>query len=344
MISIPRLAAGALVLTADGLTAVEGMAETEGYDGEVYVVTGMCCRDLRCTDGTQLLVRRRRRVGHEWRRVFDRPEWVGVADLTKDCYLGMAIDGHSELPRWEGATDNRWGHGRTVNEVSGLMERGEFWYLMGRYVGDGWRRWDDTHKAVIICCADRDKDRQPIVDNMRSLGLHFVENRERTTRRIAVNSRELAEFVTRYGYRADGKRIDGGTLRLPVGLLRCFIDGYMDADGYYDERMQHQRCTTTSRELAYGMAQCVAKAYGTAPKLYFTRRRPKVSIEGRVCNQRDQWCVHYKTDVRPQDKAFVEDGYVWYPVNSISRERVSGLPVCRLAAGEYTVNNAMVRV
>ena len=67
MISIPRLAAGALVLTADGLTAVEGMAETEGYDGEVYVVTGMCCRDLRCTDGTQLLVRRRRRTRLSWR-------------------------------------------------------------------------------------------------------------------------------------------------------------------------------------------------------------------------------------------------------------------------------------
>ena len=143
----------------------------------------------------------------------------------------------------------------------------------------------------------------------------------------------------------DGKHIDTETLRLPQGLLRSFVEGYMAADGHYDEQMHHWRCTTVSRELAYGLAQCVAKAYHAVPKVYYVRRRPQVVIEGRTCHQRNQWCVHYKTEVCPQDKAFYDDGYIWFPVSSITTAQVSDVPVYNLEVSgdnSYTANNAIV--
>lgn len=361
--STPCFVAGTLVQTEGGLMPIEQVREgdrvlthtrqwqevaatgVKPFTGELYTIRSMCSHDIRCTPEHPFYVRRMRRVGHDWHRTFDQPEWTPARELTKAHYLGMAIDAHSDMPDWQGAIDNRWGHGRIVNEVGPMMQRQEFWYLMGRYVGDGWRRWDDTHKAVIICCADREADRKPIVERMEALGLHYVETCERTVRRITVNSRELAEFVTRYGYRADGKHIDTETLRLPQELLRSFVEGYMAADGHYDEQMHHWRCTTVSRELAYGLAQCVAKAYHAVPKVYYVRRRPQVVIEGRTCHQRNQWCVHYKTEVCPQDKAFYDDGYIWFPISSITTAQVSDVPVYNLEVSgdnSYTANNAIV--
>lgn len=361
--STPCFVAGTLVQTEGGLMPIEQVREgdrvlthtrqwqevaatgVKPFTGELYTIRSMCSHDIRCTPEHPFYVRRMRRVGHDWHRTFDQPEWTPARELTKAHYLGMAIDAHSDMPDWQGAIDNRWGHGRIVNEVGPMMQRQEFWYLMGRYVGDGWRRWDDTHKGIIICCADREADRKPIVERMEALGLHYVETCERTVRRITVNSRELAEFVTRYGYRADGKHIDTETLRLPQELLRSFVEGYMAADGHYDEQMHHWRCTTVSRELAYGLAQCVAKAYHAVPKVYYVRRRPQVVIEGRTCHQRNQWCVHYKTEVCPQDKAFYDDGYIWFPISSITTARVSDVPVYNLEVSgdnSYTANNAIV--
>ena len=361
--STPCFVAGTLVQTEGGLMPIEQVRDgdrvlthtrqwqevaatgVKPFTGELYTIRSMCSHDIRCTPEHPFYVRRMRRVGHDWHRTFDQPEWTPARELTKAHYLGMAIDAHSDMPDWQGAIDNRWGHGRIVNEVGPMMQRQEFWYLMGRYVGDGWRRWDDTHKGIIICCADREADRKPIVERMEALGLHYVETCERTVRRITVNSRELAEFVTRYGYRADGKHIDTETLRLPQELLRSFVEGYMAADGHYDEQMHHWRCTTVSRELAYGLAQCVAKAYHAVPKVYYVRRRPQVVIEGRTCHQRNQWCVHYKTEVCPQDKAFYDDGYIWFPVSSITTAQVSDVPVYNLEVSgdnSYTANNAIV--
>ena len=361
--STPCFVAGTLVQTEGGLMPIEQVMDgdrvlthtrqwqevaatgVKPFTGELYTIRSMCSHDIRCTPEHPFYVRRMRRVGHDWHRTFDQPEWTPARELTKAHYLGMAIDAHSDMPDWQGAIDNRWGHGRIVNEVGPMMQRQEFWYLMGRYVGDGWRRWDDTHKGIIICCADREADRKPIVERMEALGLHYVETCERTVRRITVNSRELAEFVTRYGYRADGKHIDTETLRLPQELLRSFVEGYMAADGHYDEQMHHWRCTTVSRELAYGLAQCVAKAYHAVPKVYYVRRRPQVVIEGRTCHQRNQWCVHYKTEVCPQDKAFYDDGYIWFPISSITTAQVSDVPVYNLEVSgdnSYTANNAIV--
>ena len=89
----------------------------------------------------------------------------------------------------------------------------------------------------------------------------------------------------------------------------------------------------------------MAKAYHAVPKVYYVRRRPQVVIEGRTCHQRNQWCVHYKTEVCPQDKAFYDDGYIWFPISSITTAQVSDVPVYNLEVSgdnSYTANNAIV--
>ena len=134
--------------------------------------------------------------------------------------------------------------------------------------------------------------------------------------------KELMEFVERYGHGAGNKHIDSETLHLPVHLLKRFLDGYIDADGCLYKKRNEYTATTISRNLAYGIAQCVAKVYKTAPRIYFCKMKPTKIIEGRLVNQHDFWRIVFKIDVRKQDRSFYEDGIIWFQINNISYEEV----------------------
>ena len=43
--------------------------------------------------------------------------------------------------------DNRWGHHKNKNKLSSLFENNSFWYLMGRYIGDGWKK-ENINKLI----------------------------------------------------------------------------------------------------------------------------------------------------------------------------------------------------
>ena len=70
----------------------------------------------------------------------------------------------------------------------------------------------------------------------------------------------------------------------------------------------------------------------------------KTKIEGREVNQRDFYQVVWHTDVRKQDKAFYEDGYIWYPCNGVEQtdrqEIVYNMEVA--TDNSYTANGTIV--
>ena len=46
--------------------------------------------------------------------------------------------------------------------------------------------------------------------------------------------------------------------------------------------------------------------------IYKTKRQKTTVIEGRVVNQKDSYELVWKTEKKKQDKAFYEDGYIWF--------------------------------
>ena len=64
----------------------------------------------------------------------------GEISLDKNCYLGYAINTEARLPLWNGVINNMWGKNKRENVISAMLEKPQFWYLMGRYVGDGWKK------------------------------------------------------------------------------------------------------------------------------------------------------------------------------------------------------------
>lgn len=356
--SFPCFPAGTLVLTHDGYKVIEEVIDGDlvlthtnnfqkvnhtmqrSYSGNVVHLRGMCFDDVYCTENHPFLTRKRYRYGHKCIRCFTKPEWVHAKDLTRDCFIGYAVNTKSEIPKWDGSIDNRWGHSKKVNNLRHLLEKTDFWYLMGRYVGDGWRRTSKTGSRIVICCSDRNK--KSLVDAISACGLNYSEAKERTVYKFHICMNELYDFVGRFGYMAYGKRIDGETMNLPVHLLESFLKGYVDSDGCKIGKFY--KTTSISKELCYGVAQCVAKVYHRPFSLYRTARKPKTIIEGREVNQRDSYSLVWKLSTDTQDKAFYEDGYIWFPINSIeTKEDVCQVYNLSVDVDEsYTANGCIV--
>lgn len=355
--SYPCFIAGTLVLTQEGYKQIEDITDSDcvithtnqyrrvikpmrrDYKGNVVKVRAMCLDEIVCTEYHPFYVRRMFRKGHDAIRSFHEPEWIKAKNLDTNCYLGYAINQESKLPEWKGVTATRWKN--NVNRLSGMLDKSCFWYIMGRYVGDGWKRESNTGNGIVICCSER--NRSELERNLTSCGLHYTVNEERTVTKMIVSSNELFSFVDRYGKYAYGKCIDADTINLPSSLLVEFLRGYVESDGcvvngYY-------KTSSVSRDLCYGIGQCVAKVFKRPFAIYHTKRKPQTVIEGRIVNQRDSYAVVWKQEQGEQDKAFYEDGYIWFPLTSLPVMEYAEVPVYNMSVEEdesYTANGAIV--
>ena len=330
--SSPCFVAGTIVLTNEGFKPIELVKQGDfvithtgnyrkvlkvgnKHADNIIKVTGMCIGDILCTPNHPFYVREMYRYGNK--RCFREPQWKEAGNLNKKDYLCIPVNNSSIIPNWNGVVINYGGHDTyKSNKIADIINSEQFWYLMGRYVGDGWTINNKKNHSVLFACSDRNEEK--LKSAFCSLGFNpTITDKDKSCRRYSIHSKELSEFVNRYGHYAYGKRIDIETLNLPIELLSSFLNGYTDSDGYKREENNEYRVSTVSSELAYGIVQAVAKVYHRPARLYKVPRPEKHLIEGREVNQRDYYEVVWHTDTRKQDKAFYEDGYIWYPCNGI---------------------------
>ena len=376
--SSPCFVAGTLIQTKDGLKNIEEIKEGDEvlthtntyhkvitpmdkvFAGTLYHIKS-ANGEIVCTPEHPFYVRELSYKyvdrKHNKVRQFGNPIWKQAKDLSKKDYLGTPVNQEAIIPEWNGVELYNWGHNRVSNKLSNLFINKSFWYLMGRYVGDGW-----THKTIYkptgeiksrgikICCSKKkEEDKLSLIRAFEDCGLNYCMTNERTVYKFQVTSKEIWEFVQRYGSKADGKFIDQSTINLPVEYLESFIKGYQDSDGYYYKKDNTYGVTTVSKKLAYTFGQCINKVYHRAVRIQYCKLPPTHIIEGRVVNQKSFYQVRYKLENTKQDQSFYEDGYIWAPVNThktgITTEQVESCIVYNMEVDEdnsYVANNYIV--
>lgn len=289
----------------------------------IYKLSTMGSDDLFATEEHPFYVRKKYKIWNNHKRTYDRkfenPSWIKVKDLSKDFYVGIAINKKSELPNWTGSVfewlDCR--KNRYSNVLQEKFNMSEFWWIIGRYLGDGWIR----HQSGIIICCDFPETNE-ITEKLEILNFNYSISSERTTNKIHISFKEIGEYVEQFGRGAKNKKLTGDIINLPVNLLKGFIEGYMSADGCFTQNLN--KATSISNELIYGIGQCVAKVYNKPFSIYKTIRPKKTIIEGRLVNQNDTYSISWKNEIKKQDKAFYEDGYLWCPINNIEKLNYEG--------------------
>ena len=310
---INEIEIGDMVLTCDNTYQIVTKTFDNGIK-PILKINAMAVDEIKCTNNHRFYVRTMSRVGHNQHRVFSNPYWKPACTLTKKDYLGVAINQKSIIPTWNGV-DFDWSDGRKTrhkNQLQCLLGYTDFWWLIGRYMGDGWCR---AQGGIIICCAHDELDE--VTQRIDKL-FNYSVVKERTVYKIHIPIKELSEFVAQFGSGALNKHLTNTILDLPTNLLKAFLHGYISADGCFVNGLN--KVTSTSRELIYGIAQCVAKVYRTPYRVYCTKRPKKCTIEGRVVNQHNTYELVWKEQICKQDKAFFEDGFIWFPISKISED------------------------
>lgn len=340
--SFPCFVGDSLVLTSKGYKQIKDiqkgdrvLTHTNTYkevnkvfnqgEKEIWSIRGMAIDEIKTTSNHKFYVREKYREGG--RRLFKEPVWKEVKDLTKDHYLGVAINSDEIIPNWDGITFE-WADGRKdrhKNELGSLMSSIDFWWIIGRYMGDGWAR---KQGGIIICCAK--EETSEITSRLNGMFNYNIAE-ERTTNKIHIPIKELGLFVEQFGSGASNKHLTNTIINLPINLLKSFLEGYLSADGCYIEKLKIHKACSVSKELIYGIAQCVAKVYKTPYRVYKTKRSKTTIIEGREVNQKNDYQLCFKLNKGKQDKAFYEDGYIWYPIqeikNTLQKETVYDIEV-----------------
>ena len=266
-------------------------------------------------------------------RQYSQPYWKEAKLLNKDDYIGFAINQNNKLPK-----QVEYSFYNNPKMTSIEFNDSNFWWLIGRYIGDGW--YETARRQTIICCSKKNGEFKDIVKKIPKHINYRIEE-HRTSYKIITHNRDLYEFVQQFGKYAYGKFINNTIIDLPLSLLKEFLDGYLSADGCVESNGITFK--TVSKKLAYGIQQCIHKVY----KMPCTIRvlKPKEhTIEGRKVNCRMKYNGRFKVDECKSDVNFFKDGYIWIKIKDINcyKQECDTYNLGVANDNSYTVQNMIV--
>lgn len=276
----------------------------------IWKIKGFGIDEIKCTGNHPFYVRK---CVDKKKKVFENPEWIKCRDLTENHYLGIAINQESKMPEWNGI-DIPWlvgGRKTHRNEISKIITNKEFWWIVGRYLKDGWLR---TGGGVVILCSKEDTN--DIIEHLNKCNMYFCIIKEKDRDKIHIPLKELSEFLKEYGESTNNKRLPGYIYDMPIEYLKFMIKGYG-----INEKCSSHCITDTNKDFVYGMAQIIAKVYETPYNITFHEKKSRCLIKKDVYNEEDLYCLLWKEEKGKQDDAFYEKGYIWFPINSIENTK-----------------------
>ena len=336
-------AAGTLVLTKRGLISIEKVAigdmvlthkhrwrkviDTFASDGprDLLSMRGHGFHDIRVTPDHKIFTSERalrwKNSNRSYETIYGCPEWTPAED---------SLNKFATTPRKFPALPIPKIGKRSMNFDE------KFWWMVGRWIGDGSLRIREKNSEITICCGKHEGDDlekrllsfQPGLESKRA-GLNELRWRRRDVRTATLfetGHSELAAWLqANFGRLAHGKTIPAWALGMPKKHRSALLDGYLSADGHLDESRgyQVQTAATVSKKLSIGI-KLLAESLGHRVGLH--KRKPTNDvIEGRKVNVRSiyhlSWYLNAKhyTEQDDQDQS-------WHRIKSIKsakkRERV----------------------
>lgn len=208
------------------------------------------------------------------------------------------------------------------------------------YIGDGWVTKRDND--IIIAC--NEKKLELLKNSLDRDKWKWTVQKGRTCNRFRFCSKDIKKIILdNFGTGSSEKRIPYDVVRMPEKQLSAFFNGYLDSDGCKPLDNYYQ-FSTVNQNLAYSIQQIAAKLFHRPMSIQIVKTKPTTVIEGRVVNQKQWYLLRMKITTDKQDKAFYEDGYIWYPFSSRTDapdERVYNIEVEE--DHSYIANGCMVK-
>lgn len=254
-------------------------------------------KNLHCTLNHEFYVRemyrkypyyRNGKRGNE--RHFKEPVFKQAKDLTRKDYFGIPV---------------------IQEEKSFYTDDLDFWYMIGFYVGDGWL--SATRNEIKLACNDSKLEK--LKSRLSVNKWHYtVNDMNLSCHKLRFMNKNVYEFIEKYiGTGSNSKHIPCEILTLPKTQLMAFYEGYKDSDGSMNRK--YIQITSVNKNLIYSMSMIVAKLFNRPSSISIEKpRKKKHFIGNREIKSNYPCCtLKFKLSTDKQDKAFYENGYIWYP-------------------------------
>lgn len=324
---------GTLILTARGLISIENIqvgdnvlthqnrwrpvTQIMSRTASTLIVKGQGHPGIEVTAEHPFFVREQTKIWDNEkrdynRRVYGDPTWVASSSLVEKRYrwaTPVAIAALTVPP---------------VPDRGMPLDDPEFWWLVGRWIGDGTVRCREGQGGEItLSCGNHKADEleqrlkywHPEGDIKRAGDgrLRWRRRGIRTATLFECGHQNLALWlVEHFGKLAHGKTLPTWAFSLSRTCRQSLLDGYLSADGHSDERATS--ATTVSKRLALGI-RLLAESLGYRTSLGCSPQHANV-IEGRKVNVRDLWTVRWENNAS-QRTAFADETHAWSLIKQI---------------------------
>ena len=266
---------------------------------QTYKLYAMGFENIIVTENHKFYVREKYRKGYKSIRCFKEPIFKEVKDITKNDYFGIPV----------------------INEEQEFYTNDiDFWFMLGMYVGDGWL--SKHGNDIIISC--NEKKLELLKQKLDIKKYNYTINKGKTCYRFRFANKEIYNFIRdNIGTGCLNKHIPLEIIKLKKEQLQQFYNGYLNSDGCVIKNI-HQ-FSSTNKNLIYSISLIINKLYKRPTQIYKVNVEKTKIIEGRIVNQKDWYQLRFKLTTNKQDKAFYENGYIWYPFKSLEKYNIDNV-------------------
>jgi DNA-cytosine methyltransferase len=363
----PCFVAGTLVLTYNGYKKIEDVElndrllthtgqfqsivslQRKIYTGDLYEINLKYHPEIiTCTREHPFYIREKKRVWDNSNRTytttFTEPIWKPAHELTQNDYFGMVINSSEIIPEF---TFDRNINQYKTEQIQIILNKPEYWYMMGYFIGDGWVEETKKRENSIrhnIKFAINNKDEEEVLEKIqRVLPITDQKNNTGKCKKFGCSDYVWFQILKKFGKYAHGKLIPEWVEDAPKEFIQEFINGYMKADGHVRQNGVLQ-LTTVSPNLAYGLQRLYLKL-GHIFSINKCVRPKTCVIEGRTVNQRDTYTIRGVIQRERNISSFIDNNYVWYAPFEIMKRQVIEEPVYNFEVAidnSYIVANTIV--
>ena len=297
----PCFTAETLVLTWDGYRPIEQLSigdKVLSHKGiwrnitsvmrrqaeSTRVIGGQGFPDIRTTDEHPFYAKTKGVWGGKSN--ISKPTWIDASELTSKSYVSQVLPEEPVIDR----------------------NSPNFWWIVGRYLADGWRIINNGKGRVVICCNKKEADE--LYERIRRV-FPCTRAEERTTVKFHITQQKFHAFLEQFGNRAAGKLIPGWVLGLSKEKAESLLDGYLTGDGCRHKTAW--KATSVSRALILGIAAIAQRARGIVASIHEAELPDTCIIEGRLVRQQKQYQIVLSDS---NSRAWVENNYGWKPIRS----------------------------
>ena len=262
--------------------------------------------------------------------VYGEPQWVKAKDLKVSDKIGLFVP--------------KLGNEHVDSELA---------YLLGRYIGDGWKTPSKREKhpySYYICCAFDEQDE--LEKHLNNADISYKKSINKTVAEYYINitgtnNEFLTNLFDKCGRYATDKKVPREVWNWDRESVEFMLKGYFDADGCVDKKRNIQRFTTVSKELVLNMSELIRGVYHKNVNITHKKVKSSGNIESRKINQHDSYEGRYNIgDVNKKYYDYDEENNImWVNVRKSNKDIPKSEQVYNISVSEsptFVANGALV--